>query len=160
MFTINDICNIAMQIECNGEKTYKRASKETSEPQFASLFELMAEEERLHAKWFENIKSTQPVLPEQRELENMGRQLLQDMVKDQTFSLDLKQLARAEDSDDILEQFITFEQDTILFYDFLKGIVEDTATKKQLDTIIQEEYCHIEHIKEMVAAMKERKEHI
>ena len=150
MFTITDICNIAVQIERNGEQTYLSAAEKTSDPEFAQLFKDMAHEERCHANWFESIRSGQEVSPEQKELESMGRQLLQDMVSDQTFSLDLNKLAAAEDSDEILEQFISFEEDTILFYDFLKNIIDDEGTKQSLVEIIEEEKKHTQHIKKMI----------
>jgi rubrerythrin len=154
MFTITDICNIAVQIERNGEQTYLRASEKTKDPEFAQLFKDMAFEEKCHANWFESIRSSQPVVPEQKELEKMGRQLLQDMVSDQTFSLDLEKLAGAEDCDEILKQFIAFEEDTILFYDFLMNIIDDDATKSRLVDIIEEEKKHTVHIERMISSLK------
>lgn len=155
MFTISDICNIAVQIECNGEKTYLEASKKTPVPQMALIFEAMAEDERCHAKWFERVKSQQPVHPEQRELEDMGRKLLQEMVEGQTFSLDLDELNRAGECDEVLEQLITFERDTVLFYEFLREIIDEPDAKEQLTLIIEEENKHIEKIKDMVGGLKE-----
>ncbi len=158
MFTITDICNIAVQIECNGERTYKHASEIAVNPQFSRLFSMMAEEERRHAEWFQNLKSARPILPEHQELEAMGKNLLQDMVKDQTFSLDSVSLAKAEGSEEILEQLITFERDTILIYEFLSEIIEEAEAKKELANIVAEENRHIEHLTEMVVDMQERKE--
>ncbi len=156
MFTISDICNIAMQIECNGERTYREVGAITAFPHLVGLFENMANDEKRHADWFESIKLTEPISEEQRELEAMGRKLLQDMVKEQTFSLDRGSLFAEEDLDKLLEQFITFEQDTILFYEFLSELIEDRKTKAHLEMIIQEERRHIDHIREMVASVKER----
>lgn len=150
MFTITDICNIAVQIERNGEKTYLKASENIDDPALAQVFKDMAHEENCHANWFEGIRSKQSVSPEQQELEDMGRQLLQDMVSDQTFSLELEKLTVSEECGDVLEQMVTFEEDTILFYDFLKNIIDDDAAKKQLAEIIEEEKRHVVRIKEMV----------
>ncbi len=55
MFTIADIRNIAIQIELNGEKTYRKASEECTDPTMAKIFVKMAEDEKRHAKWFESI---------------------------------------------------------------------------------------------------------
>ncbi len=156
MFTLDDICNIAVQIECNGERTYREASVMTTVPHFSQLFQKMADDEKRHAEWFENIKLTKPVSPEQQELEAMGRKLLQDMVKEQTFALEQESLNIEEEVDELLEQFISFERDTIIFYEFLGGLVDETESRKQLEMIIEEENCHIDHIREMITVLKER----
>ncbi len=156
MFTITDICSIAMQIEYNGEQTYREVSAKTSLPHLQHLFQNMAKDEKRHAEWFKSIQLSKQIPPEKQELEAMGRELLQDMVKDQTFSLDAEQLNKEEDLCKLLEQFVTFEKDTILFYEFLSQLIEDRETKAHLEVIIQEEKGHIDHIGQMVAVVKER----
>lgn len=149
MFTIDDIRNIAIQIEQNGEKTYRQVSKESSNPKIAELFNWMADEEKRHVRWFQNIKSSKPLEPEHEELALMGKNLLQDMVKDQTFSLDKQALNDEQNLVLMLQQSITFELDTILFYEFLAQLINDTETQKQLNLIIKEEREHAQHLTEL-----------
>ncbi|PID41120.1 MAG: hypothetical protein CR981_04665 [Proteobacteria bacterium] len=150
MFTIADIRDIAVQIERNGEKTYRLASRIAADPEVAELLSWMAEEEKKHGQWFENnIISDAPLTEEQRELEQMGRQLLQEMVAGQTFSLDEKELVGAGSLKEMLGLAKGFEKDTILFYEFLKGIVGDEQTEEQLDRIIAEEQKHFEYLQEL-----------
>lgn len=150
MYTIDDIRDIAIQIERNGEAAYRSAGKKATDAQLAGLLEWMADEEHRHAKWFENMAlRDRIVLPEHRDMEAMGRSLLQEMVKNQTFSLNGEQLETADNVDELLAQSMDFEHDTILFYDMLKSFVEDKQTAAQLDMIIDEEREHVNLLKKL-----------
>ena len=152
MFTIADIRDIAIQIELNGEKAYRDASENATRPQIAEIFTWMADEEKRHARWFESIESDKQLTEEQIELEKMGRQLLQEMVGGQTFSLEQNSLKNSESFEAMLAQAGSFEKDTILFYEFLKGIMDSEDAIKQLDSIIDEERRHFAQIEEMIKA--------
>lgn len=150
MFTIADIRNIAIQIELNGEKTYRKASEECADPTMAKIFLQMAEDEKRHAKWFESIRSQKPLTEEQREMEAMGRTILQEMVGTQTFSLDQKTLDKISNVEELLQQSQGFEHDTIQFYELLSGFIEDNETMQQLGIIIQEERNHLAELGNMI----------
>jgi len=152
MFTVADIREIAIQIERNGEEAYRQAAEMAADPGLAEIFLRMAEEERRHAAWFESIQSDQPLTDEQMALEKMGRQLLQEMVADQTFSLERKRLQQSRDFSEMLSQSKVFEQDTILFYEFLQTMITDRETHRQLDTVIAEERRHFRQLGEMEAS--------
>lgn len=152
MFTIADIRNIAIQIERNGEETYRQAAQETSDPSIASILNRLADDENKHGQWFASIQSNNQLTPEQKELEAVGRTLLQDIVKNQTFSLEQNQLVEAEHIDDVLRQAITFEQDTIGFYEILLGFLDDDQDVAQLEAIIEEERRHVDQLEEMLAS--------
>jgi rubrerythrin len=79
-------------------------------------------------------------------MESVGRELLREMVKDQTFSLDADKLAKAENLHAFLEQSIAFEHDTVIFYEMLQGFIEDAQVRLQLDRIIAQERDHIQEI--------------
>ena len=96
MFTIGDIRNIAIQIEKNGEETYRKASKAAKDPKVAEVLAWMADEEKRHAKWFTNLRSNKPLTPEQQEMEAVGRTLLQDMVKGNNFLIDENELTECQ----------------------------------------------------------------
>jgi rubrerythrin len=149
MFTIGDIRNIATQIEKNGEETYRNAAKAARNPDIARTLAWMAEEEQCHALWFETIRSTKPLTQELRQVEDMGRTLLQDMVKGNSFLLDEKELERAENVMEVLARSKTFERDTIIFYEFLLGFLDDEDTIQQLKRIIKEELNHIKELERL-----------
>lgn len=152
MFRITDIRNIAIQIEKNGEASYRQAAEKVNDPKIREIFSWMANEEQRHREWFEELEADNPVPPEQEELEKMGKSLLQDMVANQTFSLDQEQLNRTSTFAEALAQCRAFEEDTILFYKFLRSLLDDEATAKQLDEIIEEERLHAERLEELVTA--------
>ncbi len=143
MFTIGDIRNIAIQIEKNGEETYRKASKAAKNPQVAEVLAWMADEEKRHAKWFTTLRSNKPLTPEQKEMEAVGRNLLQDMVRGNNFLLDGNELQNAKNVEEVLARSKTFELDTILFYEFLTGFLDDQDAIDQLRRIIEEERNHI-----------------
>ncbi len=54
----------------------------------------------------------------------------------------------------MLETFIMFENDTILFYQFLEAFVESESVKDGLHEIIAEETAHVDKISEMIQSFK------
>jgi rubrerythrin len=149
MFTINDICNIAIQIEQNGEKIYRSVAQKTDDRQLAQMLEWIADEEARHAKWFKSLEATSGTLGEHEEIESMGLSLLREMMKNQSFSLDEVELLAADDILGLLVQSIEFEQDTILFYEMLGSFIEEGRTIDQLNQVIKEEHGHVEQLERL-----------
>jgi rubrerythrin len=152
MFTIADIRNIAIQIERNGEATYRKAANQASDPELAEVFMRMADDEMRHAEWFENIQTDRELTAEQSELEAVGKSILREMVKDKTFSLEEKTLAKVDNLTDLISESQGFEEDTILFYEMLSGFIEDPHTQEQLNRIIAEEKKHSEALQELLGS--------
>ncbi len=149
MFTLTDICNIAIQIEQNGAATYLGASKTMKDPKLAEVLAWMAREEENHARWFESIQSDKVLTAEQMKMEAVGRSLLQEIVQSNTFSLDNDVLKDTTQLSDLISQSIEFERDTILFYEILLDLLEDEDTIEKLNTIIREEHNHIKKLKSL-----------
>lgn len=149
MFTLNDICDIAVQIERNGERIYRAAGKKAGNPQLAQMFHWMADEEMQHAQWFESLKLTSAVPPGHEEIESMGRSLLQGMMKDQFFSLEEDRMRTVADLADLFALSMEFERDTILFYEALKSFIDDEDTIAQLDRVISEEQGHVNQLESL-----------
>ena len=149
MFTLGDIRNIAIQIEKNGEETYRNASKAARDPEVAEMLALMADEEKCHANWFTNLASNSPLTPEQRELEQMGRTLLQGMIKGNNFLLNEKELINAVSVEEVIAKSKAFELDTILFYEFLIEFLDEPEAIGQLRKIIKEERNHIQNLEQI-----------
>ena len=160
MFTVADIREIAVQIEKNGEAAYRKAAEMVKDSAVREIFIWMAEEEKVHRSFFKGIEASEPITEEQRELEVMGRQLLQEMVADQTFSLDREMLVETDDFVEALTQAQMLEQDTIMFYEFLLNLVSDDETREQLELVIEEEKRHIEQLEVMKATAPESCENL
>lgn len=146
MFTIADICNIAVQIETNGEETYRKAGLASKNPEVAQLLATMADDERRHREWLATITSDKPLSDEQREMEAMGRTLLQDIVKGNPFLLAESELEIAEGVGEVLTRSKGFEEDTILFYQFIEKFLDDQNAIVQMQAIIEEERKHLHHL--------------
>lgn len=150
MFTLADIRNIAVQIEQNGEATYRLAANQAADPQVKKMLSWMADEERQHAEQFNSILVNKPLTVEQAELEAMGRSLLQDIVRSQTFSLEQQQLGQALNLEELLHQSIEFETDTIDFYQFLAGFLDDAEAIAQMQGIIEQEQGHVQQLEQIL----------
>lgn len=150
MFTIADIRDIAIQIEKNGEAAYRRAGEEAEDPALAEMFLFMADEEKRHRQWFESITGNTPLSKEEQAVEEMGRQLLKEMIAGQTFTMDEASLRAVDSFRAMVQQAQVFEKDTVLFYEFLKGLIDDTQAARELDRIIEEEQKHYAQLAEMI----------
>lgn len=149
MFTFADIRNIAIQIEKNGEESYRNAARLASDPEIARVLNWMADEEKCHAESFEKLQSAKPLSAEQQELEAMGKSLLQDMIKGNSFLLAQSDLESAETIMEVVIRSQEFEQDTILFYEFLLSLSDTPETVALLQKIIQEERDHLHRLARM-----------
>ena len=149
MFTLADIRNIAVQIEKNGEDTYRLAGSACKNPDVAKQLLLMADDEKRHGEWLATITLEQPLTEEQREMEALGKTLLQDMVKGNPFLLDMNELQQAECVGEVLRRSQVFEQDTILFYQFILGFLDTPEAVSQMQRIIGEEQKHLRHLEEL-----------
>lgn len=150
MFTLADVRNIAVQIEQNGEATYRLAANQTTDSQLKKMLLWMAEEEKQHGEQFNRIIVDKPLTAEQAELEAMGRSLLQDIVRSQTFSLEQQRLGEALNIEELLYQSIEFENDTIDFYEFLAGFLDDTEAIAQMQAIIEQERGHVQNLEQVL----------
>jgi rubrerythrin len=149
MFTLSDICSIAVQIERNGERIYRAAGGSADDPQMAQMFNWMADEEMRHAQWFENLNLPSGVPPEHEEIASMGQSLLQEMMKDQAFSLQGDRMQTVVDLASLFELSMEFEQDTILFYEALRAFIDEPDTVEQLNRVISEEHDHLHQLESL-----------
>lgn len=150
MFSIKDIIDIAVRIEENGEQFFRDAAREFSEPDLASLFHWLADEEAQHARWFKELKAAESKKIENPQLEKMGRALLRDAVGNQLFALSEADLSKIKQVEKLLELAIEFENDTVMFYKMLRPFIEDAEILGQLETIIKEEEQHANKLQEIL----------
>jgi rubrerythrin len=143
MFTLGDIIEIALQIEKNGESTYRRAQRKTSDPSLADLLGLLADEELEHQRWFAEFKSRVGNKPVDQNLEAMGRELFQNILGEKAFSLDEVDLSQVPDIQAVMRISAEFEQDTVVFYEMLEPFVEEPQSREDLRAIIEEEKRHV-----------------
>ncbi len=115
----------------------------------------MADEEVKHARWFSELKqeidsrSINPFMAE------MSRKVFGGILGDKSFSHREVNFSEVDRIDDLIEIFIEFEKDTVLFYETLIPFIEDNNTLHYLTKIIAEENDHIEKLHELLADTRE-----
>jgi len=149
LFSAKEIIELAIKIEKNGEAVYRSAIEKVPNPGLVPLLEWMADEEVKHANWFAELKHNLETKDENPFVEEMGHELFNEMLGDKNFSLKDVDFATIEEIDDLIETFIEFEKDSIIFYEVLKPFVEDPVVREYLNKIIDEEKHHIELLKEI-----------
>ena len=149
MFSITEIIEIAVQLEKNGEKVYREAIGKSKNIEMDDLLLRIAEEELEHIDWFLSLKNEIEKSQDRSQVEEMDAALIDDLIGKQTFSLAEVDLSQVENSEHLIDIFIEFEKDTILFYEMLKTFIVDEKTIEHLEKIIEEESSHIQKLKEL-----------
>ena len=85
-------------------------------------------------------------------VEEMGRELFNDLLGDKNFSHKEVDFSTVEQIDDLIAIFIEFENDSILFYELLEPFIEDESTLKNLKKIIAEENDHITRLQDFIGS--------
>ena len=149
MFSAKEIIDLAIKLEKNGEAVYRDAIEKVSNPELVPLLEWMADEEVKHADWFADLKHNLETRKKNPFAEEMSRELFNEMLGEKNFSLKDLDFSSIETVEELVEVFIEFEKDSIIFYEVLKPFVEDPAARKYLQKIIEEERHHIDRLKDV-----------
>ncbi len=155
MFTINEILDLAIRIETNGESDYRNATRKTTNADLISLLEWMADEEAQHARWFAEVRERAGIPAQNPFLEEMSSELFKDLMGEESFALKDVNFSKVEQVDELLAIFLEFEKDTVLFYEMLRPFIQEDKTREQLNAIIAEEKRHIEKLREFTQSEME-----
>jgi len=150
VFSIQEILDLAIRLEKNGESVYRNAAAKLSEPDLVSLLVWMADEEIKHARWFSELKHKLETDSTNAFIEEMGREIFTDMLGEKSFSHREVDFSKIDRPHDLVAVFIEFEQDTILFYETLKPFIEDNGTLINLEKIITEEKNHVAQLEKVL----------
>ena len=148
MFNINEILNIAIQLEKNSEAIYREAADSVSRPDIAATLRWMADEEVKHAQWFDSLRNTATIKPETSSLESLNGDFLKSIIGGQSFSLDDIDFGNIQEVSDLLGVFMESEKDGILFYEMLMPFIREESTRTMLEHIISEEKSHIKMLED------------
>jgi len=154
MFTLNDLFDIAVKLEQNGKSVYNNALEKTQDKNLKDLLQWMADEEDCHSNWFLDQKEL--LSKETDDLEVMIPDVLKDMMGENTLSLDEVDFSQIITQVQLLKTFIMFENDTILFYEFLETFIDSPQVLEGLKNIIREETVHVEKLNTMVESVEKR----
>ena len=87
MFTVNEILDIAIRLEKNGEAVYRQAMEKVTNPEIASTLAWMADEEVRHAERLAGLKNDTTGQSAGISAEEIGPDLLSGVIGEQSFSL-------------------------------------------------------------------------
>lgn len=149
MFTAGEILDIALKIEQNGEAVYRQAIQDLVNPDIAKRLTWMADEEARHAEWFMKLQSELRTHKNHIAVNEMNSDVLQNIIGKQSFTLQDIDFPGVDDMRNLINIFIEFEKDGILFYEMLRTFIKDPDVLESLDQIIAEEYQHIETLQEI-----------
>ena len=152
MFTLDDLFDIATKIEKNGESVYKNAIGKIKDHDLKSMLKWMANEEASHARWFSDKKNSLHLEIEEIRLKKMVPQVFQEMMGDNTLGLEEIDFSEIKTVSHLLDTFIGFENDTIMFYELLETFINEEKTLDGLKNIILEEKNHIQKLESMKAS--------
>lgn len=153
LFKATEILKIAVQIEKNGESFYNAVKDKVHDSKAKELLEHLAQEEAQHIIDFENIfknvsfnETKDSYLGEFEEYMNV---LLEDnvFVKNNLESV----VSKISNHIEAIDIALSFEKDSLLFFNELKKVVSNIDTKN-LDSLIAQEQ---EHIRRLAKAKKE-----
>jgi rubrerythrin len=153
-FTVDDVFEMAEQLERNGHQFYREAAQNTDNPEYKKLLVGLAEMEVQHEKTFVDLRSelsfnekTSTVFDPQNESALYLRALADTKVffeKEIDFS----------SKKSVLKAAILAEKDSIVFYLGIKEMVPEKYGKDKLDEIIKEEMGHIKILSKELVALK------
>ena len=149
MFSILEIIDIAIQLEKNGEAVYRQAAGRMTDTELKKMLDWFADEEIRHADFFSSLKNGVEENADEHFNEEMSRELIDRFVKEQMFSLKGVDFSEIDDLNELLNIFLEFEEDTLLFFEMLYPFVTNPNDAKKMNQIIDEEKSHIKQLHEL-----------
>ncbi|MDO9577026.1 MAG: ferritin family protein [Candidatus Cloacimonadales bacterium] len=148
IFSLNEVIELAVQIEKNGYQFYDAAFKRKDLSSKArELIERLRDEELQHEATFKNLRSS-------LDYEKLGDLIdwqqaasyLKAISDAHIFSdpaASIKLATSASDESEIIEFAFRFEKDTLIFFYSLHHTTTEISVKKIINKIIDEEVTHV-----------------
>ncbi len=140
MFTASELFDLAVRVEENGERFYRSAFKRAKSQTIKELLGWLADQEAEHRNTFSQIREA--VAGQTRQDPAPGRDILRSAMGRHAFSLEELEVGSEENEEDILRAALGFEEDTLLFFDFISPFVSNRTVCGLLDKIKAEEREH------------------
>lgn len=159
IFNIDEIFEIAEQIERNGAKFYRKAARSFDEDAKDMLIGLAEMEDR-HEKVFSKMRQDFAVekgLAKSFDPDGEAALYLRAIADGYVFKFDedpSEKLKGSESMEDILKIAIGLENDSIAFYTGIREAVPEKLGKGKIGQIITEEMGHVTMLKEKLVSLK------
>jgi rubrerythrin len=160
-FNIDEIFEMAEQIERNATGFYREASRKTADKEVQKLFLDLSAMEDGHLKIFQQMRKD--LTPEEKESttfdpESEAMMYLQALADGHGTEGKKGRKEKLTGSESIKETFqiaIDAEKDSVIFYTALKELVGPGAGRGKVEEIIDEELGHLVLLKMQLANLKE-----
>ncbi len=144
----DDVFGMAVRIEENGHAFYSAAAKKTQDLAAKKLFEDLALMEAGHIATFKGLRSTLPgSWPTDAvwDPEGLGECYLQATADTHVFTKETgeSRLEKVKAPLEIFDVALQFETDSVTFFVGMKEILPDSASRNEIDTLIQAEMDHV-----------------
>jgi rubrerythrin len=151
MFTASELFDLAVQVEVNGERFYRYAMGRVKGDSLKNLLGWLADQELAHQSTFREIKErivhgAKPA----PSFSTLTQQAVRRAMGRHAFSLDELQVDSIRDEKEILQAAVLFEEDTILFFEFIAPFVSDPGVFSTLEKIKTEESNHKQLLMEKI----------
>ncbi|HOH97640.1 MAG TPA: ferritin family protein [Candidatus Cloacimonadota bacterium] len=148
VYSVNEVIEMAVQIEKNGYAYYHEATKRKDlDPKAREFIEYLRDQELNHEKTFLNLRDdTDMGILELSPDWELVAEYLKTIVDGRIFSNEhsaIKKAAEAKDLLEIVDNAITFEKDTLLYFHAINDSITNAKTKTALRRIINEEVSHV-----------------
>lgn len=157
MFNIDEVFEMAEQIERNGVVFYNKAAEMFPEYTKKSVFLKLAEMEKEHEKRFHQMRLE--LAGKEREISQFldpqgeAAAYLRAMVSGKVFDPKLDPTTRfkqVRSVSEVIRIAIDVEKDSIIFYLGLKEMIPQGLGKDKIDLIVREEMSHVALLSDML----------
>jgi len=148
VFSVNEVIEMAVQIEKNGYAYYHESTKRKDLDAKAKEFiEYLRDQELEHEQTFLNLREELDlqVLDLSQDWELVA-EYLKTIVDSRIFNSEysaIQMAANAKDLGSVIDNAITFEKDTLLYFHAIADNINNPKTKGILRKIINEEVSHV-----------------
>jgi len=154
LLTGDEIIEIAVRLEENGEVFYNAAAEKATTPAVKALFEELAVQEQYHRQAFQQMGRgvVELALTDEQweDFQSYTGALLQNSFFAKPENA-LNVAAKAEDERSALQAALDFEKEAMLFFYELQDVVKG-ADKEVVGRIVQEEKQHIARLSGILSA--------
>ena len=154
VFNMNEILEMAEQIERNGAAFYRNAAKGISDSQKSKYLLELAQMEDQHEKTFASMRAQLSEKEKTTTLfdpEDETVLYLRALADTRVF---FEKKIDTSSMEEILKEALTAEKDSIVFYLGMKDLVPEKFGKEKIDSIIKEEMEHIKLLGKKLVELK------
>lgn len=156
----NEIYEIALKIEENGELFYRLVAKHVNNSEVKKRVQQLANWEEGHIQKIKELRSQLIIAEESGLFESYEEDtsLYINAIADSHIFIsgtgveDI--MAKCKTTNEMLEVALKFEIDTVTFYKSLRDTIRSSDAKDALDSLVSEEISHVAFIKKLMETAK------